>query len=123
MKEAFTTYLSSPSGAGVKAILVGTRRTDPHGGSLDFFDKTDRGWPEFMRIHPVLGWRYAEVWAFLRHLDFEWCELYDQGYTSLGGLGDTHPNPKLRVNDEKGKELFHPAWMLEVDNEERLGRS
>jgi len=47
MKAAFEEYLKAHQG--VKAIFVGTRRTDPHGGSLTFFDMTDRGWPEFMR--------------------------------------------------------------------------
>lgn len=47
MKEAFTEYLNEHKE--VKAIFVGTRRTDPHGGSLTFFDETDRGWPKFMR--------------------------------------------------------------------------
>jgi Phosphoadenosine phosphosulfate reductase family len=42
--------------------LVGTRRTDPHGETLTHFDKTDRGWPEFMRVHPVINWHYWEIW-------------------------------------------------------------
>ena len=88
MKAAFEEYLKAHQS--VKAIFVGTRRTDPHGGNLTFFDKTDRGWPEFMRyalsmsrllnfrydsvtsgsansttcrIHPVIDWHYREIWA------------------------------------------------------------
>lgn len=63
MKEAFATYLSGHPE--VEAIFVGTRRTDPHGGKLSEagFDMTDGGWPRFMRVHPVIGWHYAEVWA------------------------------------------------------------
>ena len=76
-----------------------------------------------MRVHPVLEWKYVDVWAFLRHMNVEWCELYDQGFTSLGGVGDTHPNPKLRVVDESGKERFEPAWVLKEDEAERLGRN
>lgn len=67
MRLGFTTYLEQYPG--VKAILVGTRRTDPHGGDLSAFDKTDRGWPEFMRCHPVLEWHYAEIWA----VGTRWC--------------------------------------------------
>jgi FAD synthetase len=52
MKAAFADYLKDmPS---VKAILVGTRRTDPHGEHLTHFDPTDSGWPAFVRIHPVI---------------------------------------------------------------------
>lgn len=46
--------------------------------------------------------------------------MYDQGYTSLGGTKDTHPNPLLkRADDAEG---FRPAYELLEDNEERLGR-
>jgi FAD synthetase len=61
MRQAFEDYLHDNSH--VKAIFVGTRRTDPHGASLKYFDPTDRGWPAFMRIHPVIDWHYAEVWT------------------------------------------------------------
>ena len=61
MKEAFEDYLKDRKQ--VKAIFVGTRRTDPHGGSLKYFDPTDGGWPSFMRIHPVIDWHYAEIWS------------------------------------------------------------
>jgi FAD synthetase len=44
----------------VRAIFVGTRRTDPHGEKLKHFDPTDEGWPDFMRIHPVIDWHYSE---------------------------------------------------------------
>ncbi len=61
MKQAFQRYLDENKK--VKAILVGTRRTDPHGQSLTHFDETDSGWPSFMRVHPVIDWHYAEIWA------------------------------------------------------------
>lgn len=123
MKDAFTSYLTSDDGREIRAIFVGTRRTDPHGAKLKEFDMTDGGWPEFMRVHPVLEWRYVEVWAFLRAIGVEWCPLYDEGFTSLGGVGDTHPNPKLKRCDRDGKERFEPAWALEEDSDERLGRN
>ncbi|KAL8854365.1 MAG: hypothetical protein Q9221_000852 [Calogaya cf. arnoldii] len=110
MKEAFAQYLAR--NPGVEAIFVGTRRTDPHGGMLsgEGFDVTDGGWPRFMRVHPVIEWHYIEVWA---------------GYTSLGGMNDTHPNPALRVEGEEGPNgevKYRPAYELEEDREERLGR-
>ena len=61
MKAAFTEYLRQHPE--VKAIFVGTRRTDPHGHSLTHFDLTDRGWPSFMRVHPVIDWHYQEIWT------------------------------------------------------------
>ncbi|KAH0498414.1 hypothetical protein TgHK011_005667 [Trichoderma gracile] len=104
----------------VRAIFVGTRRTDPHGEKLKHFDPTDEGWPDFMRIHPVIDWHYTEIWAFTRHLELPYCPLYDQGYTSLGGRKDTLPNPRLKK--EGCDDEFRPAYELVDDDEERLGR-
>ncbi|KAH8433431.1 FAD synthase [Aspergillus melleus] len=128
LRSSFQDYLSrNPL---IKAIFVGTRRTDPHGAKLTHFDRTDSGWPDFVRVHPVIDWHYAEIWAFIRHLDLKYCPLYDQGYTSLGGTGDTHPNPMLRVDANKREEedrqgsagQYRPAYELTEDLEERLGR-
>ncbi|KAI9723929.1 MAG: hypothetical protein M1812_000647 [Candelaria pacifica] len=123
MKISFGEYLEEKPN--VKAIFVGTRRTDPHGANLTFFDPTDHGWPDFMRIHPVIDWHYAEIWTFIRHLQIPYCPLYDLGYTSLGGTLDTHPNPALRSKIESSQEnsmVFRPAYELVEDREERLGR-
>ena len=124
MKEAFAAYLSDYPA--VKAIFVGTRRTDPHGAALKSFDPTDRGWPPFMRIHPVIDWHYAEIWAFIRELGIPYCGLYDMGYTSLGGTTDTHPNPALKGDPGGGGVVeeggYRPAYELVEDGEERLGR-
>jgi FAD synthetase len=60
MKPAFTAYLDEHKE--VEAIFVGTRRTDPHGEHLTHFDRTDHGWPDFMRVHPVIDWHYVDIW-------------------------------------------------------------
>ncbi|KAI2626226.1 adenine nucleotide alpha hydrolases-like protein [Xylaria nigripes] len=119
MKQGLQEYLADRPN--IKAIFVGTRRTDPHGEKLSHFDPTDRGWPDFMRVHPVIDWHYADVWAFIRHLGIPYCPLYDKGYTSLGGTEDTQPNPHLRRQPENGGG-FLPAYELVGDEEERLGR-
>lgn len=61
MRSALEAY--SKDRPAVKAIFLGTRRTDPHGEFLTHFDPTDEGWPQFMRIHPVIDWHYIEIWA------------------------------------------------------------
>ncbi|KAK4047763.1 3'-phosphoadenosine 5'-phosphosulfate sulfotransferase [Microbotryomycetes sp. JL221] len=124
----------------VEAILVGTRRNDPHGAQLTPFDPTDKGWPNFMRVHPILDWSYKQIWDFLRHPmltigdenqsgdqddvgTIEWCELYDYGYTSLGSTHNTFPNPLLRTEDEVGLVGgWRPAWDLQDGSQERAGR-
>jgi len=75
---------------------------------------------------------------FIRYLNIPYCPLYDLGYTSLGGTTDTHPNPVLarqpstqqvpQLSDANSstngtpKPKFRPAYELEDDYEERLGR-
>ncbi|KUL88972.1 hypothetical protein ZTR_06128 [Talaromyces verruculosus] len=61
MRAALEEYLKKREK--IKAIWIGTRRTDPNGGHLTHFDPTDGDWPRFMRIHPVIDWHYAEIWA------------------------------------------------------------
>jgi len=61
MRPALEAYLQEQPD--VKAVFVGTRRTDPHGEFLTHFDPTDKDWPQFMRIHPVIDWHYVEIWA------------------------------------------------------------
>ncbi|POS73934.1 phosphoadenosine phosphosulfate reductase [Diaporthe helianthi] len=122
MRAALDAYLRDRPR--LRAVFVGTRRTDPHGAALTHFDPTDGDWPAFVRVHPVIDWHYAEIWAFLRHLGIPYISLYDQGYTSLGGTKDTHPNPLLKRQPDAAADpdTFRPAYELVDDDEERLGR-
>lgn len=71
-----------------------------------------------MRVNPILDWSYAHVWAFLRGVGVHYCSLYDLGFTSLGAVHNTAPNPKLALGDGR----FAPAYMLTDDASERDGR-
>lgn len=61
MRPALDAYLGKKQN--IKAIFMGTRRTDPHAELLTHFDVTDKDWPQFMRVHPVIDWHYVEIWA------------------------------------------------------------
>ena len=67
-------------------------RGDPNAGGQDEFCPSSTGWPPFMRVNPILGWTYADVWAFLKAIQVPYCSLYDQGFTSLGSINNTRPN-------------------------------
>ncbi|KAB5577616.1 hypothetical protein GE09DRAFT_1086608, partial [Coniochaeta sp. 2T2.1] len=96
MRSALESYLQDrPS---VKAIFMGTRRTDPHCELLGHFSPTDKDWPQFMRVNPVIDWHYVEIWTFIRHLEIPFCSLYQQGFSSLGGMTNTRPNPALALD-------------------------
>jgi FAD synthetase len=60
MRPALDAYLEDRKS--VKAIFMGTRRTDPHSEFLEHFSPTDKGWPQFMRINPVIDWHYVDIW-------------------------------------------------------------
>lgn len=123
----------------IKAILMGTRFDDPHGKYLQDFSPTDTdkgtkiskkevsykylGWPEYMRVNPILTWDYTDIWGFLRKLYVPYCILYDRGYSSIGPKSKTFPNPDLVSKDASGKVIVKPAYTL-VNNElERSGRN
>lgn len=122
LKNAFGIYLDK--NPNIKAIFVGIRRTDPYGDKLTYYEKTDHGWPDFYRVHPVLEWHFVEVWEFIRFCEIPYCKLYDQGYTSLGGTDNTRKNPtlKLEQKDAQGNALYKPAYELTDDEKERLSR-
>ncbi|KAF7969667.1 hypothetical protein HWV62_26719 [Athelia sp. TMB] len=82
---------------GVSAILMGTRKGDPHGG-----------WPQFERVNPIINWDYASVWDFLRTLKVAYCSLYDEGYTSLGSTYNTFRNPALLITPSPSRSITHP---------------
>lgn len=103
----------------VKRIVVGIRYSDPYGSELQYEQQTDHNWPSFIRIHPILHWQYCEVWHFLLCCNIRYCSLYNHGYTSLGGVDTTIPNPYL-----KSDHGYLPAYALQehADERERLGR-
>lgn len=119
LKEGFEEYLHSTNNK-VRAIVVGIRYADPYGANLEVEQMTDHDWPSFLRIHPILHWNYVDIWDFLVGCNLDYCEMYDNGYTSLGGINTTTPNPYLKM----GNGSYAPAYMLieNADERERLGR-
>jgi len=115
------------------AFLLGTRKGDPNCKEQETFAPSSTWMPAFMRVNPILNWTYGEIWHFLKRFDMPYCSLYDQGYTSLGKVDDTRPNPALAVGrKEKGEEAgrgkgfgggeYYPAYMLTDWSLERAGR-
>jgi len=130
----FKAGLATLVAEGVRAVVMGTRASDPDGVALDGpFAPTSAGWPPVLRVCPLLRWRYADVWAFLRGANLAYCPLYDAGYTSLGAVGDSLPNPRLRASAAAAAGAgadaaaaggaFSPAWVLDDGAFERAGRA
>ncbi|WFD30620.1 FAD synthase [Malassezia sp. CBS 17886] len=147
MRDALASFLRrSDADGGVPrpdAIFIGVRRDDPHGASIGVRSQSDPGWPPILRVHPILTWDYADVWAFLRcpllsqarysdgaaaerppyvsqgDVGVPYCALYDEGYTSLSSTDNTKRNPYLRLPDS---DEFLPAYKLQDGVTERAGR-
>jgi len=107
----------------ISAVIMGTRRSDPNSATLKDFSPTDSDWPPYMRVNPLLDWSYSDIWMFIRQLSLPYCVLYDRGYTSLGSIENTHPNPQLKQVDEKGIVSYRPAYQLSDQDSERAGRN
>ncbi|EGV62678.1 3'-phosphoadenosine 5'-phosphosulfate sulfotransferase [Yamadazyma tenuis] len=118
LKDGFEQYLNGHPD--IKAIIVGIRHSDPYGSSLSYEQETDHQWPKFIRVHPILHWNYVDIWDFIIGCNLDYCVLYDRGYTSLGGVKTTVPNPVLVHGGESA-----PAYAMteDADDRERLGRN
>lgn len=73
---------------------MGSRKTDPYCENLDLFSQSDvkKGYPNFMRVNPILNWSYETVWNFIHAFEIPYCSLYEQGYTYLGNKRNTTKN-------------------------------
>ncbi|KAG8342542.1 putative Phosphoadenosine phosphosulfate reductase family [Trypanosoma vivax] len=102
---------------GICVAFMGTRVSDG-GHQTDEVERTTAGWPDLVRVCPVFHWDYEDVWGYTLTYGLPYCPLYTLGYTSLGDLSTTIPNPLLRRDDG----TFHPAWELTDGSAERRGR-
>lgn len=97
---------------GYEAVILGQRSSDPQCPS-GFFAESTPNWPKFIRVFPLLNWSYTDIWKFIKETDSEYCILYEKGYSSIGPMSKTLPNPLLNGR---------PAWELFDSSSERKGR-
>lgn len=104
---------------GTTHVFTGIRHNDPYGSKTSMIQKTDKDWPQIYLLNPLLNWDYHDIWYYIFDRDLEYCKLYDQGYTSLGQLGNTFKNSLLFDHQEK---KYQAAFKLKDGKNERLGR-
>ncbi len=94
------------------AALATAIRWDEHPARAQEDYESPRQNPPHLRIHPILHMREADVWAITLSRDIPFCELYRQGYRSLGTRNGT-----VRQSDT-------PAWEQDLSDraQERAGR-
>ena len=49
---------------------MGSRNDDPHCENLELITKsdTDKGYPSFERVNPIIKWNYTNVWKAIKVL-------------------------------------------------------
>ena len=92
MKESLRHFTETYN---IKAIILGTRSTDPYAQNLSYFQETDvqKNWPRFIRVLPIYDWNYQFIWKFILDNKLPYCELYKKGYTYVGDQINSIINP------------------------------
>ena len=75
---------------GIDAVFVAIRWDEHEEMSTEkFFSPRDN--PPHMRVHPILHFRWADVWNFIKMRELKPNPLYFKGFTSLGCKPCTAP--------------------------------
>ena len=64
-REGLETYLVKGNRA-CKGVLLGQRHNDPYCENLELQSHCTQGWPDIIRINPILRWDYNHIWSFLK---------------------------------------------------------
>lgn len=109
-------------------VIMGTRKNDLKYETQEEIKKISEelvaessgNYPKFLRFFPVFNFDYNEIWKVILITNFEYLNLYDKGYSSIGYTNDTSINKNLISNGNKNfTEKFIPAWALDNDFNER----
>ena len=94
-------------------LLTGIRWDEQEARSNEFYlsKRGDEHTPKHTRVHPILHFTERDVWQATKQYSIPYCQLYQQGYRSLGAKGTTN------------KTTDTPAWEQDLENtSEREGR-
>jgi phosphoadenosine phosphosulfate reductase len=94
----------------IQAIATAIR-WDEQTARVDESYFSERSEPPHIRVQPILHFKERDIWDNIHKHKIPFCELYKQGYRSLGAKGSTIKNSDI------------PAWEQDLDNTpERAGR-
>ncbi len=92
--------------------VITALRWDEHPARADETPVSPRTAPPHVRLHPLLHFTERDIWGAIHKHDVPYCDLYRQGYRSLGAKSATAP-----------VEPGVPAWEQDLDHtRERQGR-
>lgn len=67
---------------GLKALMTAVR-WDEQADRINEQFYTERDNPPHMRIQPILHFREADIWAYIKKYNLPFCDLYKKGYRSI----------------------------------------
>lgn len=70
--------------------------------------------PPHQRAHPLLSWTEMDVWGLIHDQGLPYCELYDQGYRSLGCAPCTRPAVGSDTGERSGRDRDKEARLAEL---------
>jgi phosphoadenosine phosphosulfate reductase len=79
---------------GTQALLTGIRRDEhPSRANRQYAElrAETKDCPEHWQVNPILDWTEMDIWAFITGEGLAYCELYLDGYRSLGCVPCTKP--------------------------------
>jgi phosphoadenosine phosphosulfate reductase len=80
----------------LKALMAGIRWDEQEARSDETYF-SPRANPPHTRVHPILHFKWKEIWQYLKLHNLPHNPLYDKGFTSLGCFTCTTPNPEGEV--------------------------
>jgi phosphoadenosine phosphosulfate reductase len=94
---------------GWQALITGIRWDEqPERGREDYFSPQHN--PEHIRVQPILHFTEKDIWQYIKTYDVPYCELYHQGFRSLGCEPCTrhghHGGPERGGRDPKKEEIM-----------------
>ena len=78
---------------GWQALITGVRWDEQEARAEDEYFSSK---PEHLRVQPILHFTEIDIWDYIGKHQLPYCELYDQGYRSLGCEPCTHKSTRPR---------------------------
>ena len=117
-------------------IFMGTRISDNNNNkenkiSLNLIENSTKPFPNFIRFYPVYNFNYSEIWKIILISKFDYLNLYDKGFSSIGKKTNTNINKNLinkfynnnennnNINNKYNK-YYYPAWFLIDGKKEKV---
>lgn len=80
----------------LEALIVGIRWDEQESRSTETY-YSPRTNPTHTRVHPILHFKWEDVWEYINLNNVPSNPLYEKDFTSIGCFTCTHPNPEGKI--------------------------